>query len=183
MSAALYCPRCAQPLLVATAGGSTLHGCSRCGGLWVDHQAAQRVVHALDEAALQLSDDAARAAQLAVELKSSVACPVCGAGLVRQLAPLARVEIDRCERDGTWFDRNELTQVARALAASRAYGGVAVAGAAAGATAQALTATQAPAANLLREVDADTVVDALEIADVGVTALDVAIGLFSFLAD
>ncbi|MCC6215868.1 MAG: zf-TFIIB domain-containing protein [Polyangiaceae bacterium] len=116
------CPRCGVGLLVGQVAGATLHGCGRCGGIFVDTAVAHRIANAGDPAALALADQAARAATSAVDVRAPVACPACQAPCGRELVACAGVEVDACPAHGTWFDRGELQAIAASLAQWRAAG-------------------------------------------------------------
>lgn len=111
-------------MMCATAQGHTLHGCARCGGLWLDSQASDRLTASVSPEALSLAEAAARHASVQVDTSgTNLPCPQCGRVLARRRAPLANVDLDHCDGHGVWFDKDELATVARSLAAARAYGG------------------------------------------------------------
>ena len=109
------CPRCTAPLFEGSAGGATLLGCGRCGGVWLDNASAQRVLAARDGAIVELAARAdARANAVAAVRVEEAACPVCRRALVTTTDPGSRVELDVCATHGTFFDRYELGLVMRA---------------------------------------------------------------------
>jgi Zn-finger nucleic acid-binding protein len=92
----------------------------RCGGLWLDFAATGKVLSSMHGGALELADQAARAAQAAVDTSATgLACPVCFQHLSRMHAGGTTVEVDRCDEHGTWFDRNELREAAEQVAGRR----------------------------------------------------------------
>lgn len=142
MTASLACPRCNLPLYPGEAAGVTMSACGHCGGLWLDNRSAQRVQQALPDEALALADRASRFGSGQVDTSHLLACPCCQKALARVNVKAAGVDIDVCSAHGTWFDRHELSAIARALGQLRSRrvgagmmvaGGVAVAGTAAAA--------------------------------------------------
>jgi Zn-finger nucleic acid-binding protein len=183
MATPLTCPRCRVPLAVGHAAGTLLRGCPSCGGIWLDNASVERIVHALPADALGLADSATRWAKQQPDLRAAIACPECGRPLERRLVPQARVEIDGCDTHGTWFDRDELRQVAHAFAVARAYapraaGAASGAGVGAALAGGALLAEPTAAQRVQRGLDQhdDAIADGLQVAaDVG-SELDVAGG-------
>lgn len=115
------CPRCRLPLTRAQAGTHEVHGCVRCGGVWLDPQTAQHVAHALDSELKSMTEIAARLASAPVDEAQPVHCPDCRAPLYRYVATRARIELDACKSHGIWFDRGELGKLATQMAVERAY--------------------------------------------------------------
>ncbi len=121
------CPACGEELLpIGPAEERTGYranvkwfviGCPRCGGVWTDNTASQRVASSLDPeivgAAVEAEEHAAQVgAPLPDDSKPRV-CPECGGGLARVVSMGTRLDV--CAQHGTWFDRGELWKVARAL--------------------------------------------------------------------
>jgi Zn-finger nucleic acid-binding protein len=136
------CPRCRDRLYVGHASGVTLHGCAHCGGVWLGSACAMRVAEALPEDAIALAGRVSKSAKRGAETHAPVACPICSAPMTRTHAAAAGVDLDVCGAHGTWYDKDELEQIAKALSSSawrsgpngkRRGGTAAVAGAAAGA--------------------------------------------------
>lgn len=118
------CARCRVPLHPGQTPSALLWGCGRCGGIWLDPKGSQLLTQALNSEALALAESAAQQASTTVDTHpAGLPCPLCSRPLVRRTEPCSRVELDDCPEHGTWFDRGELQQVARALAVARAYGG------------------------------------------------------------
>jgi Zn-finger nucleic acid-binding protein len=91
--------------------------CERCGGVWVDNAVSQRLVKVYEtNIVLAAEDDVARRATTGVNTRPAVACPLCGVALGRVLLRVdGGVGRDACAKHGTWFDRDELPRVVRAL--------------------------------------------------------------------
>jgi Zn-finger nucleic acid-binding protein len=103
---------------VPPAGTITLHGCGGCGGLWLDNASTSQVVARINPQVVSLAQSASKSAQQRVDLDTSIRCPECGKPLRRIPGGDPSLLIDICEEHGTWFDRDELQQVA-ALAERR----------------------------------------------------------------
>jgi Zn-finger nucleic acid-binding protein len=112
------CPRCREQLYVGQASGVTLHGCGRCGGVWLGSACARRIAEALPGDAIELAGRVSKNAQGEVTTLAPVACPLCSAPMTRTRAAAAGVELDVCGAHGTWYDRHELEQIAAALSRS-----------------------------------------------------------------
>ncbi|WP_438022615.1 zf-TFIIB domain-containing protein [Sorangium sp. So ce233] len=172
--ASLTCPRCAVPLHVGQAGGMTLHGCGRCGGIWLGPACAQRLADALPGEASALAARASSRAAVDADVTPIVHCPVCAQPMQRTHAAAARLDLDMCGAHGTWYDRHELERVAGAIAAQRsrwrvgAGAGAAVAGAAVAgaAVAGAAIAGAAPAPSPAKAQQGAAGIE--EVAEVGV---------------
>lgn len=109
----------------------TLHGCGRCGGVWLGPACAQRLAEALPKEAIELAARASSRASEAVDVSPSVRCPECALPMRRTRVAAAGLDLDLCESHGTWYDRHELEQVARTIAgAKRRRRGIAAAAAA-----------------------------------------------------
>jgi Zn-finger nucleic acid-binding protein len=111
----LQCPRCHLMLFVGTASGAAVHACGRCGGLWLDAQASARVERTHCAETMRLAESASKSAALPIDTAPMLACPVCHMPLSRTRIAQAWLDVDRCAAHGTWFDRDELARVARAL--------------------------------------------------------------------
>src|SRR5205823_2997019 len=93
-----------------------LHGCTTCGGIWLDADASQRVVESIDPTVVAAADEEARAARVQPNVEAVAPCPVCQRALERMPIEQARVMVDACPGHGVWFDRDELQLVVRAVA-------------------------------------------------------------------
>lgn len=190
----LYCPRCRNPLTARPVQGGAGHACGGCGGIWLDSGASQEVNRALCEHAVALAESASATAPWRIDVTARLGCPACGKLLERYPVPVARIELDHCREHGTWFDRDELGHVCRAMAVKRAYGpaagatagavagaaGIAVAGAAVGAGAYA-AAAQRPRTELAGEDIADAAEVAVDGAEVALDVGEVAGGAFEII--
>jgi Zn-finger nucleic acid-binding protein len=171
------CPRCREPLYIGHASGVTLHGCGRCGGVWLGSACARRIAEVLPGDAIELAGRVSRNAKGEITTLAPVACPICSAPMTRTRAAAAGVDLDVCGAHGTWYDRHELEQIAVALehstwrggpnprrralqAAKAAAGTVAGAAIAAGAVAQAAQGSQGARA---QESVAGGVIDVAEV--------------------
>ncbi len=97
-----------------------MHGCMRCGALWLDFVSTGKVMSCMHAGALEAADRATRGAQLAVDTTASdLPCPVCHRPMKRMHVGGTTVEVDRCDDHGTFFDRDELRQAAEQVAARR----------------------------------------------------------------
>lgn len=93
------CPRCHVELIDAGA----VRACTSCNGQWATHEV-------LMEMALTMSHPNRPRMQFVDHpRKETLACPSCGKAMGTW--KLHKVEIDRCEPHGVWFDRNELEHV------------------------------------------------------------------------
>ncbi|MBX3273915.1 MAG: zf-TFIIB domain-containing protein [Sandaracinaceae bacterium] len=108
------CARCGAHLHHATLQGFSLLGCGACGGVFMDQEAAAKVVDGGVWQAGQLAETLERGttADLAA-LTREPCCPECG--VVMAPAHLMGVELDVCAEHGTWFDRGELRFLLRAV--------------------------------------------------------------------
>lgn len=118
----LLCPRCAVALVSADVPSMPLSGCPSCGGLWASAQAcavlAREAPPEVAQRARELAEGAKRVH--AGEDDPAIACPVCGAGMLRFRVDERALSLDRCAAHGTWFDAGELRQLAFLDASARA---------------------------------------------------------------
>ena len=138
---ASFCPRCGDPLAAADAGdaalpcpvcpghlmaswrllpsprqpsGHAVHGCQRCGGVWVDRATLDVMV---ESAAQQGAGDgrapAVHRRELSMQTKFVYrSCSVCGHTMQRRnFARISGVIVDECRIHGTFFDAGELEDV------------------------------------------------------------------------
>jgi Zn-finger nucleic acid-binding protein len=108
------CPQCASGMLHGQVGGTTLHECGRCFGLWLDKVSFDAVCRDQERQASML---AARPADVGapVEPPGSIRyrrCLICSQLMNRvNYAHCSGVIVDVCARHGVWFDRNELQRI------------------------------------------------------------------------
>jgi Zn-finger nucleic acid-binding protein len=138
---ASFCSNCGEPLATAEVGEATLacpacrdhamatwrllptarqphghavHGCRRCGGVWVDRATLEVM---LESAAQQGTDGerapAVRRRELSMEPKVVYrSCAACGELMSRRnFARISGVIVDECRSHGTYFDAGELEDV------------------------------------------------------------------------
>jgi len=111
---AMMCPRCRLPLFRGEDGKVVLHGCGRCGGIWLDNASGKEVVERAQQSTIQLVERAGARAKVDAERQPPVACPVCAGSCARLLLAKGDAVVDVCSEHGTWFDRYELALVAHA---------------------------------------------------------------------
>lgn len=112
------CPRCRTALFEGRAKDVLMNGCGTCGGIWLDNDASQRAIRAVDRDVLELADRAEKhATRKPAALPAGLPCAECAQPMARVLAPRGRVELDVCATHGTWFDRHELRVVMMAYSA------------------------------------------------------------------
>jgi Zn-finger nucleic acid-binding protein len=109
----LACPRCGERLFSGAAHEISMLGCGLCGGIWLDNEAAQRVMAKFDEAIVDLAGRAAAHAQKHPDERAAVLCAACKQPMVRRR--VGSVDLDLCTAHGTWFDAGELTAVVSML--------------------------------------------------------------------
>lgn len=118
----LHCPRCNVELQARMVGDAVLDECTRCGGLWLEHEvfrdivAARRDQEALFAALDRLtpSTSPAPTSSPATGEKFYVGCPQCGTTMDRrQFARVSGVIVDICKPHGVWFDHDELSRIVR----------------------------------------------------------------------
>lgn len=108
MTDPLLCPRCpGHGLFTGEARGVHLHACGGCGGVWLAPEVARRVLRPLFTPGGLPGTT------------SPGACPACRAPMVAWTVGETGVELDSCDRHGTWFDRQELESLARAASSLR----------------------------------------------------------------
>ena len=113
LASAFPCPRCGAVAAERRAGECLVFPCVTCGGVWVDNAVSQRLVRANEPKAVATAEEVARFAVRPVSTRPALACPACHAALRRVV--VAAIELDVCATHGTWFDRDELPRVVRAL--------------------------------------------------------------------
>lgn len=116
-----HCPRCAQSMARVRVGATPLQECGRCGGVWVEVSAFERVCR----------DGEAQAAVLGLaglvpgtgagagpgDVRY-VPCPQCAKLMNRvNFARCSGIVVDVCRTHGTWFDRDELRGIVTFLRA------------------------------------------------------------------
>ncbi len=113
----LKCPQCRVRLVTAQVAEVALHGCGRCGGIWLDNASARAVVTSPQRVFADLADRAGKNARAQAELREArfVPCPHCEGNMRR--VPAHGLTVDVCDEHGTWFDPFELKHVVERLIA------------------------------------------------------------------
>ena len=125
--AELRCPCCECWMVSREVGGLEIYECPKCFGLWapedrfgllVDRAAASARDRESDTEASSPRVDGGNPAESSVEYRR---CPVCDALMIRRnFQKRSGVIIDRCHKDGTWLDANELERIAGFVLSGRA---------------------------------------------------------------
>jgi Zn-finger nucleic acid-binding protein len=119
------CPRCRTSLQPTAFGALLVDACERCGGLWLDAAAFEKVCHdkeidgAIFGAGSPLIAGGGKAVGEAARPGTFYGkCPVCTTIMNRvNFVGCSGVLVDVCKGHGTWFDRDELRQVIEFLRA------------------------------------------------------------------
>ena len=90
------CPRCGTALIDA----GSARGCTECQGLWLEQPVLHHMVEQMQ------TPPAPIALTFAAHKRTPLSCPECADPMTT--LKLQNVEIDRCEKHGLWFDRDEL---------------------------------------------------------------------------
>jgi Zn-finger nucleic acid-binding protein len=106
------CPTCSIPLFGARQDGFRIDACGKCGGAWLGHSMAEKMMHSRSAIPARLSETAAAAAREKQDVPLGRPCPDCQAPLAREV--MRPCEVDTCKAHGTWFDAHELRAVAEA---------------------------------------------------------------------
>jgi Zn-finger nucleic acid-binding protein len=107
-----YCPVCDVALFAAEKDGYRIDACGACGGSWMSHANAKKMIDSAAKTPIEL----AKITESIVPRASTEnvrRCPDCRQALERDV--VAEVVVDVCDEHGTWFDPRELEQVAVAL--------------------------------------------------------------------
>ncbi|MCA9706558.1 MAG: zf-TFIIB domain-containing protein [Myxococcales bacterium] len=94
--------------------GHAVHGCRRCGGVWVDRDTLERMIETA--AAQSMSDGwSPSVKRRTLSMRPPVvyrACAVCSNTMNRRnFARISGVIVDECREHGTFFDAGELEDV------------------------------------------------------------------------
>ena len=98
-------------------GSGSAGGCQRCSGIWLD-DAAFAEVRSRHYASIAAGALAGSPNEAKLDRSAPLACPQCRNAMKR--TRLSHVDVDVCVGHGIWFDRDELTEVARAIALAHA---------------------------------------------------------------
>lgn len=110
------CPRCRASMASVAIGAAMMHECARCGGLWVSAAAFEQICADREQQSAVLSAASPHSAGAGDHLEPGkvryVPCPECGQLMNRvNFAHCSGVVIDICKGHGTWFDRDELSEI------------------------------------------------------------------------
>jgi Zn-finger nucleic acid-binding protein len=110
----LKCPRCKIDMASVTIGAEPMRECERCGGLWLEVAALEKICASKEEQSAVLGGAApAPPHQVSPSGEANkisyVPCPQCGQLMNRiNFARCSGVVVDVCKGHGTWFDQDEL---------------------------------------------------------------------------
>jgi len=108
------CPRCKVGMNAVVIGGSSLHECPQCEGIWADDETLRQICADREKQAAVLGMAAALPeAEQDVETNIHyVPCPICRQLMNRvNFAHCSHVVVNVCAQHGTWFDRDELRRI------------------------------------------------------------------------
>lgn len=115
--AVLRCPRDREELVQEVSGGVVMHGCRRCGGLWLGRAGLTTCLTAAGPAEPHHGPAVANTAN------PPVPCPVDGRKEMIQHT-YGGIQVDVCrEHEGIWLDRGELERLAALWRPVRAKAG------------------------------------------------------------
>lgn len=116
------CPRCRIEMEEVTIGAEPLRECAKCGGLWVEAEAFERICIDREEQSAVLgtatftnhsrcANNEAAGGEQSNKVRY-VPCPQCGQLMNRvNFARSSGVILDACKEHGTWFDADELRRI------------------------------------------------------------------------
>ena len=107
------CPRCHVEMVYVTIGATGVLECERCLGLWLDVPSFEKICADREQQSAVMGA-AAHATTAAHETSkvNYVPCPECSQLMNRMnFARCSGVIVDVCKKHGTWFDRDELSQI------------------------------------------------------------------------
>jgi Zn-finger nucleic acid-binding protein len=109
----LKCPRCKTHMSPITLGAEAMRECDKCGGLWVEVAAFEKICADKEEQSAVLGGASpVPHNQIKENRVSYIPCPHCGNIMNRiNFARCSGVIVDVCKGHGTWFDRDELSQI------------------------------------------------------------------------
>ena len=116
-AASRRCPRCRTEMESIAVGSASLRECARCNGLWVDVASFEQIINEREQQAAVLGTATILPKQSGGSLKEPnkvryVPCPECNQLMNRvNFARCSGVVVDVCKGHGTWFDRDELSQI------------------------------------------------------------------------
>lgn len=122
MTAELGCPACSGAPMITwrlqptprQPEGHAVHGCRRCGGVWVDRDTLDVMIQSAAEQGTS-HGGASRVHRRELSMQSGVryrSCPSCSQPMNRRnFARISGVIVDECRPHGTFFDAGELEDV------------------------------------------------------------------------
>ncbi len=111
---ALRCPRCRVEMQSLVIGATQVRECAQCEGLWVDVASFEKICAEREQQSAVLGTASLTPAHAvsAPNKVSYVPCPQCAQLMNRvNFAKCSGVIVDVCKGHGTWFDRDELSQI------------------------------------------------------------------------
>lgn len=114
--AVLKCPRCKVEMSSVTIGAEAMRECEQCAGLWVEVTAFERICSNREQQSIVLGGASVLPAPPGAPHESAciqyVGCPQCGQLMNRiNFARCSGVIVDVCRGHGSWFDRDELSEI------------------------------------------------------------------------
>lgn len=96
--------------------------CEKCGGVFADVAATQRIVSTMDRVLLEIGFQAGLGKERKRHEPRELTCPECLIAMQMQRIESAACTVDVCPAHGTWFDTGELEDVMRAFKRARRHG-------------------------------------------------------------
>lgn len=115
------CPRCREALVESELTTGVTY-CEKCGGVFADVPATQRIVSRMDRMLQEIGFRAAFGKARKNHEPRELTCPECLITMQQQRIESAACTVDVCPAHGTWFDTGELEDVMRAFARARKRG-------------------------------------------------------------
>lgn len=119
--AANTCPRC-QETLIDVASRPGVKYCEKCGGVFANLTASNRILEAMDRQLLAIGFDAALGKRKPNDDGRALTCPECQIQMMKNRIESAACDVDACPLHGTWFDTGEMVDVMRAFERARKKG-------------------------------------------------------------
>ncbi|HEY0349266.1 MAG TPA: zf-TFIIB domain-containing protein [Pyrinomonadaceae bacterium] len=111
----LKCPRCDVDMASIAIASEKLRECARCGGLWLEVAAFENICSNREEQSAVLGGATVAPAHPLTNNEAKVRyvpCPECRQLMNRiNFAHCSGVIVDVCKGHGTWFDRDELSEI------------------------------------------------------------------------
>lgn len=115
------CPRCRETLVKSDRAEGVAY-CEKCGGVFADVPATQRIVSTMDRTLQEIGFRAALGKERKKHEPRELTCPECLIVMQQQRMESAAYTVDVCPMHGTWFDTGELEDVMRAFKNARRHG-------------------------------------------------------------